>query len=167
MRRFNSSVIRLKNSAGEYEGMVALRGYNSYELAKQFGFQGTEEEWMQSLIGDGWIGAYQTVDTQVQTLQTDMANVKSKLTRHYSLTLYTSSWSGSGPYTQTATVNGITVNDKPHWSVVYSSDANVRLTEKEAFSMVDDLETFNGYVIFTCFEDKPEVNINIQLEVNG
>lgn len=167
MRRFNSSVIRLKNSAGEYEGMVALRGYNSYELAKQMGFEGTEEEWMESLIGDGWIGAFQSIDSKVQTLESDMTDVKSKLARHPSLTLYAASWAGEGPYTQTVALSGITENDRPHWSIVYSEDPETRLAEKEAFAMVDDLETFDGTVTFTCFEDKPEIDLDIQLEVNG
>lgn len=167
MRRFNSSVIRLKNSAGEYEGMVALRGYNSYELAKQMGFEGTEEEWMESLIGDGWIGAFQATDAKVKELETLVKDARDKLARHYSLTLYAGSWTGNGPYIQTVTIAGITENDKPHWSIVYSEDSETRLVEKEAFALVDDLETFNGTVTFTCFEEKPEVSINIQMEVNG
>ena len=32
--------------------------------------------------------------------------------------------------------------------------------------MVDDLDTADGSVTFTCFEDKPGVNIPIQMEVN-
>lgn len=167
MRRFNSSVIRLKNGAGEYEGMVALRGYNSYELAKQMGFEGTEEEWMESLIGDGWIGAFQTIDYTVQTLVQDMSNVQDRLARHYSLSLFQADWEGEGPYTQTVSVNGVTTDDRPHWSVVYSENPETRLSEKEAFALVDDLETFDGYVVFTCFEERPEIDITIQMEVNG
>lgn len=167
MRRFNSSVIRLKNSAGEYEGMVALRGYNSYELAKQMGFEGTEEEWMESLIGDGWIGAFQTTDAKVQELEDSVNTFEGRLAKHYSVTLYSASWTGEGPYTQTVTIAGITANDKPHWSVVYSEDSETRLAEKEAYALVDDLETFDGSVTFTCFEEKPEISIDIQMEVNG
>lgn len=160
MRRFNSSVIRLKNGAGEYEGMVALRGYNSYELAKQMGFEGTEEEWMESLIGDGWIGAFQTIDQRC-------ANLEAKATKRHTVTLLAANWVGDkAPYTQSIDIEGITVNDVPHWGLIYSAADEVRSAEKEAFAVVDDLETFGGYVVFTCFEDKPATDINIQMEVN-
>ena len=75
-----------------------------------------------------------------------------------------SGWSSSAPYTQTVPVNGMTQNDTPHYSVVYS--ASNALPEKEAFAMVDDLDSANGSVTFTCFESKPEIDLTIQLEVN-
>lgn len=76
-------------------------------------------------------------------------------------------WTGdSAPYTQTIAVEGVMETDNPHYCVVYSEDADTRQAEKEAFSLVDELETADGSITFTCFEDKPEVDLNIQLEVN-
>lgn len=75
-------------------------------------------------------------------------------------------WQGDGPYTQTVAVSGILATDMPHYGVAYSADQETRLAQKEAFAMVDDLETADGSVTFTCFEDKPTVNIPIQMEVN-
>lgn len=57
-RTFNHSIIRIKNSEGKFDALSALRGENSYELAVKYGFQGTEDEWMESIMGDGWMGAY-------------------------------------------------------------------------------------------------------------
>lgn len=75
-------------------------------------------------------------------------------------------WTGTAPYTVTMQVNDILASDTPHYSVVYSSDAATRLLEKESFAMIDDLETGKNSVTFTCFEEKPEVTLKIQLEVN-
>jgi hypothetical protein len=68
-RKFNHAILRIKNADGKYDALSALRGQNSYELAVKAGFQGTEEEWMDSIIGDGWIGAFQEVDTRVAALE--------------------------------------------------------------------------------------------------
>ena len=88
------------------------------------------------------------------------------LTVHKTLTLSANGWSSSTPYTQTVAVEGILGTDTPHYSVVYSADTETALAQKEAFAMVDDLDTTDGSVKFTCFEEKPEVDLTIQLEVN-
>lgn len=75
-------------------------------------------------------------------------------------------WTGNGPYVQTVAVEGILSTDQPHYSPVYDANQETRLAQKEAFACVDDLDTADGSVTFTCFEDKPEVNIPIQMEVN-
>ena len=82
-------------------------------------------------------------------------------------TLTVNDWVGaSAPYTQTIGIEGILSTDMPHYSAVYSDDQATRLAQKEAFAMLDDLDTADGSVTFTCFEDKPTVNIPIQMEVH-
>lgn len=153
MRRFNSSVLRLKNSAGEYEGMVALRGYNSYELAKQFGFKGTEAEWMESLIGDGWIGAFQELEaTQLKSFV-------------YLATIHDDWTNTQGFYTQTIAVDGILATDRPHITPVYSTEVSIANMQKETWDAISKAETGDGTITFTCFEDIPEAAITVQIEV--
>lgn len=77
-----------------------------------------------------------------------------------------SGWSATAPYKQTIALSGIRNTDTPKYGVVYSSDVDTALVQKDAFTVVDDLETANGSVTFTCFEDNPEVDLTIQLEVN-
>ena len=77
-----------------------------------------------------------------------------------------SGWSESAPYTQTIVVDSILSDDTPHYGVVYSADIDTALAQKEAFALVDDLDTADGSVTFTCFEEKPEADLTIQLEVN-
>lgn len=78
-------------------------------------------------------------------------------------TLPASGWSDTAPYTQTVAVDGTLATDCPHYGVVYT---DAYAAEKEAFALIDDLETADGSVTFTCFEEKPQVDLNIQLEVN-
>lgn len=79
------------------------------------------------------------------------------------VTLLASGWSDAAPYIQTIAVDGILAADRPHFGVVYTDNWE---TEKEAFSAVDELDTADGSAIFTCFEEKPGVDLTIQMEVN-
>jgi hypothetical protein len=82
------------------------------------------------------------------------------------VTLAANGWSGSGPFTQKVNVSGVLASDRVHYGVVYSRNAQTALAEKEAFALVDDLDSAAGSVTFTCFEEKPEVDLTVQLEVN-
>ena len=77
----------------------------------------------------------------------------------------TTTWSGSGPYTQSVTVSGILASDMPHITPVYSSDNNTALAQKEAWASVSKAVTAANSITFSCFEDKPAAAIPIQIEV--
>ena len=79
------------------------------------------------------------------------------------LTLPAASWAGSGPYTQQVSLPGIRDTDCPHYGPVYGE---AWAGEKEAFALVDKLETREGTLVFTCYAERPETNLTIQLEVN-
>lgn len=83
----------------------------------------------------------------------------------FSVTLLAANWNGEGPYTQTVAVMGILSSDMPHYGAVYSADPEARLAQKEAFAMVDDLYTASDSVTVVCFEDRPGVDLSIQMEV--
>lgn len=88
------------------------------------------------------------------------------LHRFFDVNLPAAGWSDAAPYTQTIAVEGILNTDRPHWGIVYSEDADTALAEKEAFALVDKLNTADGSVTFTAFEEKPEIDMTIQMEVN-
>ena len=72
----------------------------------------------------------------------------------------TTTWSNKA---QEVTVSGITADDMPHWGIVYGDSAEA---EKEAFALIDVLETSAGKFTFRCFGDVPSVALTIQWEVN-
>lgn len=85
---------------------------------------------------------------------------------YYEVVLAANGWVGEvAPFTQTIAVEGITETDRPHYGPVYSEDAETALLEKENWVVVDDLVTASGSVTFSCFEEKPAVDITVQMEV--
>lgn len=85
----------------------------------------------------------------------------------FTCVLTSNGWVGDkAPYKQTIGIEGILGTDRPHYGPVYSESTETALAEREAFAMVDDLDTADGSVTFTCFEDNPEVNLTIQMEVH-
>lgn len=82
----------------------------------------------------------------------------------YTATLSTS-WTGSGPYTQTVPVSGILATDMPHIMPAYSSNNATAIAQKKAWGCVSKAEAAAGSITFTCFEEKPTAAIPIQIEV--
>jgi hypothetical protein len=80
-------------------------------------------------------------------------------------TLTAAGWTGdAAPYTQTVTVEGIQASDTPHVAPIYSDGMAAKLAEKEAWAMVCEAEAAAEALTFTCFEEKPGVDITIQIE---
>lgn len=80
--------------------------------------------------------------------------------RLYGTVSLTTSWTNGA---QEIGVEGILATDMPHWGIVYGTN---REAEKDAFALVDELETSAGKFTFRCFGDVPAVALNIQWEVN-
>ena len=55
--------IRAKSGCGEIKTSIqqVLQGYSAYDIAVQHGFEGTEEEWLASLVGGG-VGDINKID---------------------------------------------------------------------------------------------------------
>lgn len=105
-------------------------------------------------IADGAVTAAKVDSTVATTAYVDGKRIKG------TCTLTASGWSGGA---QDVSVSGILASDMPHWGVVYGTNKEA---EKEAFALVDELETYAGKFTFRCFGDVPTVNLNIQWEVN-
>lgn len=155
-KRFNHTIVRIKNSEGKYESLPALRGQDPYELAVEAGFTGTKEEWMASVIGNGWVEAVNSLEATVATKAT---------VKHFTGTLLADGWAGtSAPFSQAITVSGILETDKPKVDIVVSSTYATAETEIEAWGYVYRIVTRqNGVTVYAT--EKPEVSLNIQMEV--
>ena len=155
-KRFNHTIVRIKNSEGKYESLPALRGQDPYELAVEAGFTGTKEEWMETVIGNGWVEAVSSLEATVATKAT---------VKHFTGTLLADGWTGtSAPFSQAITVSGILETDKPKVDVVVSSAYATAETEIEAWGYVYRIVTSqNGVTVYVT--EKPEVSLSIQMEV--
>ena len=81
-------------------------------------------------------------------------------------TLSATNWQGrSAPYSETLSMAFVLATDMPHITPVYSTTLATALAQQEAWAMVSYAETTAGNIKFTCLEDKPTVDIPIQIEV--
>jgi hypothetical protein len=87
-----------------------------------------------------------------------------KLSFHETATI-TTNWNNDvAPYTQDIIVGGITADDVPVISPIYSLDLATALLEKKAWNLISKIETAEDKITVTCFEEKPVTAINIQIK---
>lgn len=89
-----------------------------------------------------------------------------KVPLHRAVTIVANNWSDVVPYAQTIVVEGVSETDMPHVSPVYDDDIQVALAQKDAWAMVSRGKTSANAITFYCFEGKPAVDIQVQIEVN-
>ena len=80
-------------------------------------------------------------------------------------TLPVSGWTGSGPYTQTIAVQGLTDGRRCMVYPAYGGDAAANLSMREACGCISYARRSGNSVVFTCLEDKPEVDVSIIAEM--
>ncbi len=101
--------------------------------------------------------------------KTKLAGIESEANKTvvalYNTTLLSSGWSSSAPYTQTVSIQGILATDTPIADVVLDQSTPTALTQIEAWMSVSKIETADGSITATCFEELPTIDITIQLKV--
>ena len=105
-----------------------------------------------------------TLSVMSQDAVTTQLNNKAT-TNLYTATLLSSGWSSSAPYTQTVSVSGILSTDTPIADVVLDVVTSTAMAQISAWMCVSNIETADGSITATCFENKPEIDIPIQLKV--
>ncbi len=74
-------------------------------------------------------------------------------------------WSNTVPYTQTVSVEGITELLNPRIDIIVSDDIETGKKEEAAFSCITKVITGDGVLTAYCYENKPDVDLNIMIEV--
>lgn len=115
-------------------------------------------------------------ESKAQEAEQNAKNYTDRKHKFFSVQLTPEGWTGeAAPFTQSVAVKDILETDRPHWGLVYSDSVadgsattvqDLKIAEKEAYYLVDDLDTADGSVTFTCLEGKPELALTIQMEVN-
>ena len=124
-------------------------------------------------LTQGGDGKYEIIDSTNYTVQgdtfgaNDMNATNATVNSLVNSKLYTvrgENWSNTAPYTQRVEASGMKATDIPIISVIiaeWQRDPVDIKNSKKAFSYVDLIETFDGYMVLTAFNKKPEWGFNI------
>lgn len=98
------------------------------------------------------------------------AGIGAATTATYEATFLAAGWSAAAPYQQTVAVAGITVLDNPIAGQLFRDDeeegaAAYNTQALEEWGYVSRITTAEGSITGICFEDKPTVDIQVQLKV--
>ena len=81
-------------------------------------------------------------------------------------TIVASAFQGNtAPYTQKIQLPEIKATDNPLVGVVFSDIPATALDQQDSWSSVSRIQTGDGYILVSCYEDKPSVNIPIQVKI--
>lgn len=173
-KKYTAALCTASGSKYVYSG-TASAGLGSF--GNTLWFEKSDTKWLFQIEAGmteniAWAALYEgeyTADTlpeyhpkgyMVEALNCGALNVK------FTKTLTLSGWSGSAPYSLTLSVEGISADDAPHISPVYSDDLATAISQKESWERVSKAITAANSITFQCFEEKPGVDIPIQIEVN-
>ena len=93
----------------------------------------------------------------VTTISTTSAN--------YTGTLSVDNWIGdTAPYTQSVTINGIAVDVAPFIDLIVSDDITIGKEEMTQWSYITKATTGDNIIIFSCYENKPTIDLNIKVK---
>lgn len=80
-------------------------------------------------------------------------------------TITATGWQGSSaPYTQAVTVFEMAADHNPIITPVYSTVNATAVNQKEAWNLIGKAITGEGVITFTCFGDKPTIDIPIKIK---
>ena len=98
----------------------------------------------------------------VEDFNSNFAKIDKVIGNTKQIQVQASKFSTQGPYTQRIDVEGIKSTDVPEISLLIpdgvTDSARVKAIKK-AWSCVDRIDTYDGYIVISCFVKKPETDI--------
>lgn len=76
MKIFKHTVARIRNKDGKFEGIPALTGENIYQMAVRRGYAGSEDEYLEEIISDGWVTGLAEVNGKLDVILDGNGKVK-------------------------------------------------------------------------------------------
>lgn len=128
------------NILGEVEDNVALKNITDEFSTKLNELENTIEE--------------------LKELVAEKAEVK-----YYTTTIPANNWSINAPYFQTISMTGLKETDNPIVDIVLADTVDAEKKQLESWNCISKITTANNSLTLICLEEKPEVDITIQMKV--
>lgn len=151
-------------------GPAGANGTSAFQGAQSAGYTGTESQFYADLTAvsgkaakasGAKAGNLAVFDQQGNPI--DSGHSPSDWNSKTLTATLSTSWSGSGPYTQQVAVSGLTAGDAPLADVVLTGQAATDRPRLEAWGMVSRLVTGSGTLTATCYDEKPTVALPLRL----
>lgn len=115
---------------------------------------------------NAWFATLQdTLDEDTAGNLYNLIMTKADKKKIYNLEIDTT-WTGDeAPYTKNITVQGILETDIVNLYPVWSENLDTRQTEKEEYSKISMVTSSENAIELTCDDDKPNVELNVRIEV--
>lgn len=166
----------LLNGINGIDGTNGSDGKSAYQIASENGFEGSEQEWIESLKGqNGDSGITPIIDSETKhwkigdvdtgVLAEGKITVNADCAVVYA-TLNAENWSETTPYTQTVVVANITSNNMPIVDLKLSDDTLSWDDEETAYSNLIKIETSDGSITAYC-RNKPDIDFTIKMRISG
>lgn len=111
-----------------------------------------------------YIQSISETNGKISATAVNMPSIPTVLSTSISVTA--ANWTGaSAPYTQTVNVTGMLATDTPFLDIVVSDTTTDGLAQIEAWGLVSKATTAAGTITFKCYEEKPTVDLTVNVKV--
>lgn len=164
MQKLNYSTAKIKNNAGVFEGIPALKGESVYDIAVRTGYIGTEDDFIKEIISDGWVNACLNLENKKADVDY-VNNAIDNVVISKSITLPAADWyvydDGVSIY-QEISVEGVTTTN----IIVVSPDpSDVNYTAYKD-SGIRCRDQGDGKLLFQC-ENIPEIDVTVNVIITS
>lgn len=94
----------------------------------------------------------------------NLINTKADKKKVYNISIDTN-WTNEVPYKKTIEVAGILATDEVNLHPIYSEELETRLVEKEEYSKISIINSFENGIEIICDEEAPTIELNARIEV--